>query len=133
MNIHQDVILDLLPTYYAGEASVQSRQLIESYFSANPEFARAMHATQQAGPAIPKAEHVSNGLQTVQRVRSALNRRAGLLGASIGFSLAPFSFVFDSDKGLTWLMLRDAPVIAGIYVAAAAFMWIFYLNLRRSQ
>jgi hypothetical protein len=131
MSIHQDIILDLLPTYYAGEASDASTKLIESYFADNPEFARAMHAAQHAGPVIPRAEQAAEGMQAMNRVKKAVKLRSAFLGASIGFSLAPLSFIYDSDKGLAWLMIRDAPLMAAVYIGAAVGMWLAYYAQRR--
>jgi hypothetical protein len=36
--ISREVIIDLLPAYFSGEASEQSRKLVEDYFASNPDF-----------------------------------------------------------------------------------------------
>ena len=38
MKVTRDVIYDLLPTYFAGDASADSRSLIEEFFASDPEF-----------------------------------------------------------------------------------------------
>ncbi|NHZ86213.1 MAG: hypothetical protein GWP19_10070 [Planctomycetia bacterium] len=40
MKITNKVILDLLPLYQAGEASADTKDLIENYFKRYPEFAK---------------------------------------------------------------------------------------------
>ena len=40
MNITQGVVNDLLPVYFSGEASNDTRSLVEDYFRENPEFER---------------------------------------------------------------------------------------------
>ena len=39
MNVTHDVIIDLLPLYFSGEASEDTKILINTYFEQNPEFA----------------------------------------------------------------------------------------------
>ena len=39
MKITRDVIIDLLPLYFSGAASEDSKQLVEIYFEQNPQFA----------------------------------------------------------------------------------------------
>src|SRR6516164_3104145 len=40
MNITQDVVTDLLPVYFSGEASSDTKSLVEEYFRGNPDFER---------------------------------------------------------------------------------------------
>ena len=40
MKVTRDVILDLWPVYEAGEASAETRALVEEYLQQDPEFAR---------------------------------------------------------------------------------------------
>jgi len=45
--ITQDLVMDLLPVYFSGEASDQTRRIVETYFAENPAFeqmARRLHA-----------------------------------------------------------------------------------------
>ena len=44
MNISREVINDLWPVYAAGEASADTRALIEEFFDRDPEFARILRA-----------------------------------------------------------------------------------------
>ena len=39
MKITRDVIIDLLPLYFSGEASTDTKELVKAYFDQNPEFA----------------------------------------------------------------------------------------------
>ena len=49
MNVTRDVIYDLLPSYFAGDASDDTRALIEAYFETDPEFARMAQRFQSLG------------------------------------------------------------------------------------
>ena len=40
MKVTRDVIYDLLPAYFAGEASADTRLLVEEHFASDPEFGR---------------------------------------------------------------------------------------------
>ena len=40
MKVTREVIYDLLPSYFAGDASDDTRALVEAYFETDPEFAR---------------------------------------------------------------------------------------------
>lgn len=40
MNVTRDVIYDLLPSYFAGDASPDTRVLVDEFFTRDPEFGR---------------------------------------------------------------------------------------------
>ena len=40
MNITREVVMDLLPIYFSGEASSDTKSLVEEYFRDNPDFER---------------------------------------------------------------------------------------------
>ena len=40
MKVTREVIYDLLPAYFAGDASDDTRTLVEEYFASDPEFGR---------------------------------------------------------------------------------------------
>src|SRR6478735_2044794 len=40
MKVTREVIYDLLPSYFAGDASDDTRALVEAYFESDPEFGR---------------------------------------------------------------------------------------------
>ncbi len=42
MKIDKNIIMDLLPTYLADEASPETREVVESYLSENPDMARVV-------------------------------------------------------------------------------------------
>lgn len=53
MNITRDVIIDLWPAYTAGEASDDTRALVEEFLQQDPEFARQLQEKVDAD--LPKA------------------------------------------------------------------------------
>jgi len=130
MNIDQDIIVDLLPLYFSQEASAATRAVVEAYFAEHPEFAAAMRTAQHQPPQIPAAPRADSGALAMTRLRQLLRWRAGLQAIAIGFSLAPFSFIFG-DGRLSWIMLRDAPGSAAAYAAAAIVAWAAFIVLNR--
>jgi anti-sigma factor RsiW len=40
MKVTRDVVYDLLPAYFAGELSADSKTLVDDFFASDPEFAR---------------------------------------------------------------------------------------------
>ena len=129
MNITPSVVTDLLPLYLAGEASDDTRALLEEYLRQNPVFAAEVReqteksATLLGGLAAgPSADHEK---ETFQRVRRFNRRRANLLGVSIATTLMPLAFRFDGGH-VEWMMLRDQPGQALAFVIAALGSWIAY-------
>jgi len=45
-------------------------------------------------------------------------------------TLLPFSFVFEGSR-VTFVLLRDAPVIALAWWATAVVMWAWQISIRR--
>ena len=135
MNVTQNVVTDLLPLYLAGEASDDTRALIEAYLKQNPTFAAGVREQAENTAALrraltggPSADHEK---ATLQRVRRFNRRRANLLGVSIAATLMPLAFGFDGSH-IHWMMLRDQPGQALAFWIAAAGSWIaYYLTGRR--
>ena len=135
MNVTQNVVTDLLPLYLAGEASNDTRALIEAYLKQNPTFAAEVReqaekstALRSALRTVPSADHEK---LTLQRVRRFNRRRANLLGVSIAMTLMPLAFGFDGGH-IHWMMLRDQPNQALLFWVSALGCWIaYYLTGRR--
>lgn len=131
MNLDPAVIRDLLPLYLAGEASAETRRLVEEHLAGNPELARLAEAAAAADPelarlanasALPAPSSAKSALETTRRL---LRRRSWLMGCAIFTTLLPFS-VYGSDKGIEFFLLRDAPATAAVSLIAAAALWLAY-------
>ena len=120
---HEDIILDLLPVYFAGEASAATRSLVDTYLAAHPQFAKAMRAAQGTSMAIPASASPNGGTVAITRIRSHMRWRAALIAVAIFCSLSPFTFIFENDH-LRYFMWRDAPAMALSYAGAAIVAWI---------
>ena len=135
MTISRHVILDLLPLYLAGEASDDTRALLEQYLRDNPEFAAtvrdraekttALLASVQA--AAPPPDHEK---ATLERVRRFNRHRTHWLAFAIVYTLVPFTFVFEGAH-IRWMMLKDNPKQAVFFWIAALGCWIAYYVMGR--
>jgi len=92
MKISRDVIYDLLPGYFAGEASPDTRALIQEYFDTDPEFRRMAERFQAILDGTRKLEQpdaeAARERATFDRVRSAAKRRQETRAMALGFGLA---------------------------------------------
>lgn len=123
MHLPEDVIVDLLPAYFAGEASPASRAIVDAYFAAHPQFAQAMRAAQTTSPDLPPIDPVDGGHDAIQRVRKHLRRRALLIALAIFCTVSPFTFMVKEQE-LVYFMWRDAPATAACYTAVALAAWL---------
>lgn len=131
MKITRDVITDLLPVYLSGEASEDTRALVEEFFHQDPAFAELVRA--QPPLDIPYPASSSPGeKETLQRVKSTLRLRSILFGLALFCTLSPFTMAFGSDEGVRWWMIRDSPQMALAFGLVAVIAWGAYAWTFRS-
>ena len=131
MTITRDIVIDLLPLYAAGEASVDTRRLVESFIKDDASVAALLRALQSSESlaevgAAPSAELERSA---VNRTRAMIRRRSWTLALAIFFTLMPLMFGFDGT-GITFLMVRDEPRSALFWISAA-YLWWQYARLTR--
>lgn len=140
MKITRDVINDLLPVYLAGDASADTRALLEEYLRTDPSLAADVraHANKStalvealgAAPAPLPGDHEKAALE---KIRTYTRYRNQLFAFGLAFALMPFAFA-GSDGHVTWIMLRDSPKQAAIFLVASAYCWISrYIISRRAD
>jgi anti-sigma factor RsiW len=132
MNITRDVITDLLPAYDAGEASADTRSLVDAYLAQDPVFAALVAEGRRTdgrlrSTAAPPADGVER--ESLQRTRKLLRERTWTVALAVLFTGMPFTFAFDSH-GITFFMLRDQPG-AALFLVSAAFLWVRYFRVQR--
>ena len=129
MNVTRDVVKDLLTVYLAGEASADTRTLVDEWLRSDPELAaQTDHARASELPAID-APQPSVERRALDRTRRYLSWRSTVLGAAIYFSTLPLSVTFGSD-GFHGLLLEDWPArLPALGIAAA--LWIAYWRMSR--
>jgi hypothetical protein len=126
MNITQEVVTDLLPVYFSGEASRDTKSLVEEYFRENPDFARMARSAGTplemllASPPVTAAAEMEK--RDLENVRCGLNRRKWLFGLSLFLTLSPLSFYFTHGQVIS-LLGPDAFWEAAFDWSLAVFFW----------
>ena len=130
MKVTRDVIIDLLPVYFSGEASTDTKKLVNNYFDQNPDFAaEAKKSSEQIiTNDIPITLKKENEMETINRTKKFIKIRSWLLGFAIFFTIAPFS-VAHID-GTTYWFAVHAPLTALGYGLAGVIFWISYFVMR---
>lgn len=129
--LSRNIITDLLPAYFSGECSEETRQAVEEYFISDPEFAaKARGAAQQSLPDVPVPPIVSSGeCESLAHTRRLLAWRSWLLAGGIFFTLSVFTFSFGSGK-ISWRLL-ESPMAAFANGVAGVLCWAAYFMVRR--
>ena len=138
MKITRDVIRDLIPLYQAGEASSDTKRLVEEFLKQDPEFGREVsEGTRMPFDTLPVELPAEHEIKTLERTKKMIRLRSWLMALAMFFTMLPFSFVIrlsgseDTEK-IRWSMWSDAPVVAGFSLVAAIGFWIaFYVMHRR--
>ena len=134
MNITRDIITDLLPLYLAGEASPDTRALLEDCLREHPDFARTIREAGERGAALLQTVSAAPGADhekaTLERVRRFNRRRTNTLALAIAFGLMMFAFNFEGNR-VTWFMLRDSPWKALFFLISSCGCSLAYVRMGR--
>jgi hypothetical protein len=127
MNVTREVVTDLLPIYFAGEASRDTKVLVEEYFRQDPDFERSARNAVTPLETLRAAKAIAPGAAREKRdlesVLWGLRRRKWLFGVSLFLTLAPLSF--DFTHGFSRIV-RDGPWHAAFDWSLAAVLWFVY-------
>ena len=136
MRVTRDVIYDLLPAYFASDASDDTRALVEAYFETDPEFGRMAARFQML-----VADRHRNDADATARERDAFDcvRKAAQLPTQTRAAAAGFGFASLFSFGiamLTWsdrLAWRNPGVLLGIVfgLMAVATFAVSFRVMRR--
>ena len=67
----------------------------------------------------------SSGQAALMETKGLLRRRSWLMALALLFTGLPLSFAFDG-RGVTFFMLRDAPLMSCMSLAAGLCLWIAF-------
>ena len=79
MNISRDIVKDLVAVYLAGDASADTRALVESYLKTDPELARDVEAARATTLGLPPARTPTAEKQALDATRQQLKNRTSTL------------------------------------------------------
>jgi len=129
MNITRDVMTDLLPVYFSGEATDDTKRLVEKYFQQNPDFeqiarraATSLEDLRMAAPVAPDAEREKHDLQ---RAREELFQRRIAFAVALLFTLAPLMALYR-DGRLVWTAVLNDPWLLVLCWCIGALFWFGY-------
>ena len=130
MNITREVMTDLLPVYFSGEASEDTKQLVELYFRENPDFERiarraAMPLEQLRGTA-PVAAEAEREKCDLQWARQEFRRRRVVFGVALVFTCAPLLTVFRNGR-VVWTAILSDPWQWALFWCVAGLFWFLYV------
>ena len=136
MNVTREVILDLLPVYWAGEASPATRALVEEYMKQDAELAQKirLQMTENFAKIAPSTLPPELELRSLRRTRALLGWQRWLFGFGITFTLLSLSNEFSFANGHFkefHFLLRDYPLQFGICLTLGLACWIVYFFIRR--
>jgi hypothetical protein len=136
MKVTRDVIYDLLPSYFAGDASDDTRALVEAYFETDPEFGRMasrFHALADRHRDAAATDTVTRERETFDCARKAAELPTQARAAAVGFGFASlFSFgiaMVTWNERMAW---RNPGILLGVFfglIAIVTFAASFRVNL----
>ena len=138
MSIPREIIIDLLPAYWSGEASEATRAAVEAAFADDPSFAaaalRESRALELLNPPAMPARVKEGELTTLARAKRALRMQRFLFALAWTFTLNALTLgmsidVTDGHMRLQWLALRGQGVVVGILIVAAIALWLAYARI----
>lgn len=137
MNVTREVVTDLLPIYFSGEASGDTKVLVEDYFRQDPDFERIARSAatplETLRAPAPIAASPEKEKRDLESVRWGLRRRQWLFAGSLFLTLFPLSYYFTFTHGhLASLTVRDALWNTAFHWSLAVPFWFLYFaRLRR--
>jgi len=119
---------DLATLYGAGEASAETRALVEAHAREDGAFAARLR-TAGAAPALPEPPAPDAALETVRRVRQFLRLRTLFFAGAVFFTLLPLS-VLSRNGQVTFLLLHE-PALRNSFWSIAATSWVAWWLMNR--
>ena len=135
MKLEREVIIDLLPAYFSGEASAATRALVEDYFREHPDFERSARGAGDwldrlnVPAAAPDPEKEKMALE---RARLVTETRTSFFWLGVISTLMLFLFRIQNGKiiWIVWSGFGSGSGRALLFIAMAVFFWTFYFYAR---
>jgi anti-sigma factor RsiW len=135
MNLPENVIRDLLPVYHSGEASDDTRKLIETYLAEHPELERDV----RSGDALSafdadQSSGAPDETVALRRTKRVLRWQQVLLGIASTLTLNTVSLGFSFETGngqlrVHWLTLPGQAQLIAIAGILSVISWIAYFRV----
>ncbi len=131
MNVSRDVITDLWPLYESGEASEDTRRLVDEFLRQDEEFSRLIRESPEdslRADILPPLDR-ERELETLRKTKQLVRIRDAFFWIAMFLTVSPLT-VYDTSWGSGWVV-RDHPWVACGLAGGAALGWCCYFLLRR--
>jgi hypothetical protein len=129
-NITRDIIADLYPLYLSGDASPDTRRIVESFLHEDPEFARSLTETETGSLVAHGLPSLSpdHELKTLDRLKHRLWGPIGLLQLALVTSCFAFGRIVSDTS------FDVSPRKFIVTAAIAVCFWVaFFIQLLRGR
>jgi hypothetical protein len=135
MQVTREIVRDLLPLYAAGEASSDTRQLVDSWLKTDPELTRDLAALRDDRPSsIASVRPLGDEAHSViAETRRLLRRRAIYLAGALAFTGLPLLALAYRLEGVHFPLERFPAAWVTCVVLAAVFWMMFVKTMRRMR
>jgi hypothetical protein len=141
MIIEREVIVDLLPAYFSGEASAATRRLVEDFFRENPDFEKSarsaagpLESLRAAPPRLDPGLYAEKEKLALERARLVTETRSSFFWLAVLSTLMLFLFRIQNGN-IVWIVWSSSASGSGsrapMFIAMAVFFWLFYFLARR--
>jgi len=129
----RDVVVDLWPLYVSGEASPDTRALVEAFIAQDPELGERLREQEGAGlkppPLALPANHERTTLLRTQRRRARQSMIVNSLALLTSAAMTAF-YVWDVvPRWVVTFATASLPLPPGIQVAVNASAWVLRLGI----
>ena len=133
MKVTRDVIRDLLPLHLAGEASADTRSLVEEFLKDDPEFARSVadEPGRLTAAEIPPVLTQEAEMKTIVATKRMVRLHSVVFAFALLFSVIPFAIGSTDSRGARW-MWADAPAGAALSALIGLVGWAVFIGMRRT-
>lgn len=122
MEITPNVIMDLLPLYLAGEASADTRALVEAYLDNNPQMARLAELARETG--LPQ-EAAPAPLSEEDEMKSFKKAKRLMFQHNL-FLILAITFTFFFAMGTNFLLDESPQGVVVFFLIAGIFWFLFW-------
>jgi len=133
MTLTRNLVRDLLPLYAAGEASAETRQVVETWLATDPVLTAELAALRQdrPTPVVTRDRLLDTERTVIEQTRHLLRRRAWWLSAAIVCTALVLLSFYYRYAGMHFPLQRFAALEYGTVIAAVAFWTLFFRSGRR--
>ena len=133
MNITENIITDLLPAYFSGEASNDTIELVKQYLLENPSFNTGLE-TIELNETKSKNHNQTADFSLLLRTKNMMKIKSIFMSIAIFFSALPFASYGEvnsmNDFTFTWAF-ESNPEIASLFIAIAVTFWMLFLRIHK--